>query len=145
MEYRRITDADIAPMMAYAIEGLRADLYPLWVSKDKVLHVVQHFIRSPRDFQLAAFQDGRIVGAIGAVVSEMLFFERCEASVLIFRATKPGVGSKLIRSMLEWADADMRIRRIQFPCEFDAPRAMPRYLRMHGFTHQQTLAVRYRV
>jgi hypothetical protein len=142
--YRRVTEADIANIAAFAIAGLRAHLYPLWVSTEKVLHVVRHFINTKRDFQLAAFDGDQIVGAIGAVVTEMLFFERCEATVLIFRATQPGVGAALILEMQAWADEDMRIRRVQFPCEFDATRAMPRYLRMHGFTRQQVLAVAYK-
>lgn len=142
--YRRITEEDIAPMVDFAITGLRAHLYPMWPSQEKVLHVVRHFINTKRDFQFAAFLDGRIVGALGAVVTEMLFFERCEATVLIFRATVPGVGAELIRRMQEWCASEMRIRRVQFPCEFDAPRSMARYLRMQGFNRQQVLAVAYK-
>ena len=49
------------------------------LSLDKVKAVVRHFAVTPADFHLAAFNDGRVVGAIAACVSEMLFFERCEA------------------------------------------------------------------
>lgn len=145
MLYRRLLPSDLEAAQRFCIEGLRPRLYPLWVDPSKVGGVLGHFINSDSDFHLAAFDEqGQIVGGIAAVVSEMLWFERCEATVVMFRAAVPGVGDQLLGALKVWADRNMRVRRIQLPCEFDAKPAMRRYLAMRGFTWPQTMAVLYK-
>ena len=142
MEYRRLKPEDMPAVAAFAIEGMRADLYPgLRLNEAKVLGVVDHFRKSCRDFHLVAFDSGRVAGAIAAVVSEMLFFERCEAHVVMCRAVVPGTGSRLIGALRAWADEQMMLRRVQFPQEFHAdPRAL-KLLARHGFSQQVTTCV----
>ena len=90
----------------------------------KVRGVVEHFARTPSDFHLVAFEAGRVVGAIAACVTEMLFFERCEATVVMCQARgTPGVGRELIG----------RLRRVQFPIEIQARPGFERLLRGFGF------------
>ena len=144
MQFRRMTLDDLDQVAAFSMAGLRAHLYPLWPSQEKVRHVVRHFIESETDFHLAAFDGERMVGGIAAAVTEMLWFERCEATVVMFRAQTAGVGAGLLDDMKTWAARDMRIRRVQIACEFDAPKAMARYLAMRGFKHQQVMAVAYK-
>lgn len=70
MEYRRLTPEDMPAVAAFAIEGMRLELYPgLRVSEAKVLGVVDHFRKSVRDFHLVAFDGGRVVGAIAAAAT----------------------------------------------------------------------------
>lgn len=128
---------------AFAIEGMRADLYPgLRVSEEKVLGVIEHFRKSARDFHLIAVDGGRIVGAIAAAVSQMLFFERCEATVVMCQATAPGAGQHLIGQMVKWARANMMVRRVVFPQEFHAePRWAEVLERRYGFNMCTTVLV----
>lgn len=145
MEYRKLTKADLPEAAAFAIEGMRAEMYPaLRVAPAKVLALVTHFERSGHDFHLGAWHDGRLVGAIAALSSEMLLHDWCEAHVVMCRAVVPGVGRRLIGALRDWAMADPRIRRVQFPQEFHAdPRAL-RLLARYGFQQRVTTCVLYK-
>lgn len=136
MEFRRLRDTDDLEAVAdFAIAGMRADLYPgLRVSREKVLAVVEHCQRSAADFHLVAFDAGRIVAAIAAIKHEMLWFERCEAHVIICRSVAPGAGFRLFAALRRWADEDMMVRRVVFPIEFHAdPRQAEVLARRYGF------------
>lgn len=133
--YRTLQPADVDAVAAFAAEGMPArDAPGLRFSPDKVRAIVAHFQRTPSDFHLVAFDAGRVVGAIAACVSEMLFFERCEATVVMCQARGvPGVGRELIGQLMAWARGDMRIRRVQFPIEIQARPGFERLLRGYGF------------
>lgn len=135
IEYRRLTLEDTQVVADFAIEGMRADLYPgLRPSASKVLGVVNHFRQSERDFHLVAFDGKRVVGAIAALVSEMLFFERSEAIVVMCRSVVPGVGMRMFSALRAWADDQMMVRRVVFPLEFHAdPRQSAVLDKRYGF------------
>lgn len=143
MELRRLRPTDFDRVANYAIQGMRPHLVPLVLSRDRVLTVVAHMASSEQDFHLVAEHEGELVGAIAAIASPMLWFERWDATVVMCRATHPGAGAQLVRRLMDWARDDLRIKRVVFPMEFDAPRAMARFLRMNGFGAPQGLAVAY--
>jgi GNAT superfamily N-acetyltransferase len=139
-----ITDEQAHELAQFAVVGLQAHRYPLHVSGAKVAAVVELFRRGAPHFGMVAVQDGRIVGAIAALVSEMLFFERCEAHVVMCRAVVPGVGRHLIRAVRDWARDDMRIRRVLFPIEEGADPRIARLLARYGFDRGQPNAIFYK-
>lgn len=143
MELRRLRPNDLEPVANYAIEGMRPELVPLVLSRERVRSVIRHIETSQQDFHLVAEHDGQIVGAIAAITSPMLWFERWEATVVMCRATFPGAGAEMVRRLMAWAKDDPRVKRVVFPLEFDAPKAMARFLRMNGFGQPQGAAVAY--
>ena len=144
MEYRLLDHADLTAVANFAAEGMQAHRYPMRVSMAKVHATVAHFARSRGDFHLVAFDNGRVVGAIAALVSELPFFERFEAHVVMCRAIVPGVGRKLIAALKAWAENDFRIKRVQFPLEFHADPRQARLLERYGFKQQVTTCVFYK-
>ena len=144
MEYRRIHAGEVEQAQAFAIEGMRPHLYPMHLDAGKVRGTINHFVSSWSDFHLAAFDNGKLVGGIAAAVYEAPFFERCDAMVIMFRATIPGVGRELMRRLLAWVDEQFHIRRVILPLEFDASPAMARLMRSFGFPIAQTMCVRYK-
>lgn len=133
VEYRRITAEDVPAVASFAIEGLpRHD--GLRLSRVKVEAVVSHFAHTPSDFHLVAFHAGQVVGAIAACVTEMAFFERCEATVMVCQARGPlGIGRELLTRLKAWADGEMRIRRVQFPIDAGARPGYARLIAQYGF------------
>lgn len=133
--YRTLQPDDIGAVAAFAAEGMPSrDAAGLRFSPEKVRAVVEHFARTPSDFHLLAFDAGRLVGAIAACVSEMLFFERCEATVVMCQARgAPGVGRELISRLMAWARDDFRVRRVQFPVDIGARPGYRRLLSSAGF------------
>lgn len=145
IEIRRIKEWDVQAVVKFAIEGMQAENYPLRVEEAKVRHWVRQFM--PEDaphFGQAAFNGGALVGAIAAFVTELPFFERHEAHIVLCRATEPGVGRRLIRYMSEWAKANMMIRRVVFPLEENADPRQALLLRRFGFTREQTNLIYYK-
>lgn len=139
IDYRRIQPADAAKAAEFAIAGMRPELYPLRLSREKVEGTIQHFMRSTSDFHLGAFDGPSVVGGIAACVYESPFFERCDATVVMCRAIVPGVGRRLLSALRDWIDGDMRIRRAFFPLEFDADTRMLRLLARYGFGGSQVV------
>lgn len=141
--YRTLQPDDIGAVAAFAAEGMPSrDAPGLRFSPEKVRAVVEHFARTPSDFHLLAFDAGRLVGAIAACVSEMLFFERCEATVVMCQARgAPGVGRELIARLMAWTRDDFRVRRVQFPIEIQARPGFERLLRGFGFNQVHRAAV----
>lgn len=133
--YRTLQLADVDAVAAFAADGMPSrDAAGLRFSPAKVRSVVEHFAHTPSDFHLVAFDGGEVVGAIAACVTEMLFFERCEATVVMCQARgTPGVGRELIGRLMAWACDDFRVRRIQFPMDVGARRGYRRLLASAGF------------
>jgi hypothetical protein len=124
---------------------MRVELYPgLRLSRSKVEGVVRHFVITPGAFQLAAFEDGQVVGAVAAMATEMLWFERCEAHVVLCRATRPHVIRTLLRELRRWADGEFLVRRVVWPTEFHHDERMTRLAARHGFDNQLTLCSYYK-
>lgn len=139
IEYRRLQPSDAEAAAAFAIKGLRPDLYPMRLAPAKVDAAIQHFMQSTTDFHLGAFDDGQPVGGIAAVVTESPWFERCDATVVMCHAIVPGVGRRLLAALKAWIEDDMRIRRVFFPLEFDADPRMLRLLARYGFGGSQVV------
>lgn len=144
IEYRMVRADEVQQLADFAIEGMRAERYPLRVARHQVVAVIDWIRTSTNHFGLAAVQDGCIVGAIAAMVSEMLFFERWEAHVVMCRAVVPGTGRHLIAAMKQWADSEVKIRRVHFPIEEGADPRMARLLARYGFDRAQSNAVFYK-
>ena len=146
IEFRRITVADLDEAVAFACEGIRPDLYPtLHLDRHRVRGVMAQFIDPhPDRFHLAAFEDGRIVGGVSAVISPMLWFERCEAHLVMLRATVAGAGRALLKALKEWADADLRVRRVIWPMEFHSNPRVMRLAARYGFTNTLSVACYYK-
>jgi len=145
IELRRLRADEIEQLADFAIEGIRPELYPLHLDRAKVRAVVQAFIEPHQDrFQLAAFDGDRVVGAVAAAVMPMLWFERCEAHVILCRAIAPGTGRKLLGALKHWANQDMRIRRVIWPMEFHADERIAKLAKRAGFDNTLTVCSYYK-
>lgn len=146
MDFRRLTPNDLDQAIEFAIKGLRAELYPLHMSPAKVEVAARHFLTSEVDFHLAAFDGDRIVGGIAVHINEMLWFQRSEAHIVMLFAVVPGVGFQLLREAMRWTSEHMRIRRVVWPLEDDAPfdRMAHIAMRRFGFNRSQRVLLSYK-
>ena len=134
---RLATLAELDAVTAFAIEGMRAELYPgLRLDPVRVRHVVAAIVggQAAGFQQIAVGDDGQLVGIVAALQVPMLFFERCEAVVVACRAVAPGAGRQLLRALKTWADDSHAIRRVVWPIEFHAPASTVRLAQRLGFT-----------
>lgn len=144
MIFRRLRSDDIDAVTAFVIDGMNAHKYPLILSEHKVRATVKHMQESAADFHLVAFDGDKVVGAIAAVVSESPWFERADAHVIACRAVVPGVGPQLLTKLREWADNNMRIRRVLWSMEPDADVRIDKWARRYGFTSSHRVLISYK-
>lgn len=145
MEFRRVLPADVEAVADFAIQGLRPNLYPLHVSREKVRAMIAHFGQSRIDFNLGAFEDGKPVGIVAVLVSELPWFERREACIVALYATRPGVGWKLLREVFAWYRAEPLLRRLTWPLEFDVAPRMLKIAERYGFNSSNVNMTHYKV
>lgn len=144
MELRRITPDEIDQVAEFAIDGMHVERYPLHLDCTKVREAVTHFQRSSTDFHLAAFESGRIVGAIAAAVVGMHWWERCEAHIVVFRSASVGAGRQLLRALMAWFDGQPMVRRLTWAFERDADPRQKRYAKRFGFNTFALVATAYK-
>lgn len=144
MIIRPLQSSEVDAVVDFAIEGMRAETVPMTVSRPKVLAVVNHFAQPNNDFNLLAWDGGHLVAGIAIAATEMLFFERCEAHVVMFRSKAPGVGRVLLRHAMAWCAQDMRIRRVLWSLESDADPRTAKLAERFGF-QLQSLGVMHKL
>ena|SRR3990167_1235913 len=130
---RKATPADIEMIVALGIEALSRGAYPnLVISHGKVYAMARQCISSAQNFSWVAERDGKVVGAVSALVHECTFHEGQKASVVQVYTTVPGEGIKLVRAFLRWARARPAIKMISFTLEHDADPRIGTMLRRLG-------------
>lgn len=134
IEYRRITPADVPAVaqLARAALATAGDL-PLRPSAAKIDAAVDFFATTQGHFQMAAFDDGRPVAAVAAMVQEMPFHERREAHVCMCFSTLPGAGMRLIRALVAWFREDFLLRRLVWAMNPGFDERLTRLARRIGF------------
>lgn len=113
IEYRRIKLLDVPAITDLAVKALTpSQSYPLHLDRAKVQKMVEGFAIDRSHYNMAAFKDEKPVGGIALYVVESPFFERHEGHVVMAFSEEPGTGARLIRLMMDWVKADMRVRRV---------------------------------
>jgi hypothetical protein len=100
---------DLEGLIALGIEALESDPYPnLVISRDKVREMAVECMSGAQNFCWVCDVDGEVRGAVSAIVHDMMFYERRQATVIQFYCKEPGQGVQLLREFLKWA----RSRRV---------------------------------
>lgn len=146
LEFRRIGPLDVESVTDLAMKALAmSDDLPLHPSRPKVRHVVAAFATDGHHFQMAAFDGARAVGAVAMVVAEMPFHERFEGHVMMCYASVVGAGMPLVRSMMDFVRADMKIQRVIWAMNDQPdPRFAKMVARCFGFSQRLDTFVFYK-
>jgi len=100
------------------MEALELYEYPnMVVDKGKVHGIAVECVSAACNFAFVVEDDGKITGALCALVHPMMFYERSQASVVQFFCKTPGYGVKLLREFLTWARCRSVIKMICFTLE----------------------------
>ncbi len=121
MIIRKATPSDIKGIIALGLASLEKDAYEnLIISPDRMQALAQECVSASCNFAWVAEKDGLIVGAVGAIVTDMLFYERKQASVVQFFCNEPGQGVKLLREFMKWCESRPAIKMVCFTLEYNA-------------------------
>lgn len=118
---RKAGPGDIPGIVALGLASLEKDAYEnLIISPDKAKALAQECVSATCNFAWVVEKDGEIVGAVCAIVTDMLFYERKQASVVQFFCNEPGQGVKLLREFMKWCESRPAIKMACFTLEYNA-------------------------
>lgn len=127
-----MVDGDFNAVAAFAEQGLQPERYPLIYSQHKLRAAICHFQNSRTDYHRIAVDDGEVVGMLAVMMAEMPFFQRCEAHICAFYATRAGVGRQMLTGLLDWLDGHFMVQRLIWPHNPGVRPAVHRLARMCG-------------
>jgi len=134
---RRAVPGDIEGVAALGIEALEKNGYEeLVIDPKKVLEMARLVVTGAGNYCLVASRQGKIVGAVSALVQEQLFYERKVANVVQFYCTAPGVGVQLLREFLSWVRGRPAIKSVMFCLEIHADPRVAKLLRLLGMQNE---------
>lgn len=137
MIIRAANPSDIPAITALGIEALEKDAFPsMVIAPDKVEAMALECVSSASNFAWVAEENGKVVAAVSALVHELMFYERKQASVVQFYTTYPGAGIKLIREFLRWARSRRVIKMICFTLEVDADPRIGKMMKRLGLKEE---------
>jgi len=134
---RPATPDDIQAITDLGLEALMNDAYPnLVIDKDKVKAMATECVSAATNFSWVTEVDGKIVAAVSAIVTDMMFYERKQANVVQFYTTVPNAGLPLIREFLRWSRNRRVIKLICFTLESNADPRIGKLLRSLGLKEE---------
>lgn len=142
---RKARPYDIDAIIALGMEGLELYQYPnMRVDKSKVYNVALECISAPCNFAWVVEDNGKVTGAICALVHPMLFYERSQASVVQFFCKTPGYGVKLMKKFLAWARSRPVIKMICFTLDARMDARVGRLLSRLGLKEELPVYIEFK-
>lgn len=112
---RPATTADVPAIVDLAVESVSINPLPVRLDRQAMGDTARALIIGNQHFSWVSVKDGRVVGAVGACVQPGFWFQRSQASVLMFFAHAGGI--ELLRELARWVRARPTIKVAVFSLE----------------------------
>lgn len=106
---RKATIDDLPDLLPMALEALDSTEMGMRPDPERTLRVVVEVIMSGYA-QVAVDKFGKLIGMVGALVAEDVFFPCKRATLVTFWARKPGAGVELLRDFRRWLEENAEVR-----------------------------------
>lgn len=134
---RKAVPDDLRVITELGIESLNNDPYQgLIIDKDKVKDTAVQCISSASNFAWVSVIDGKVVGAVGAMVFPLQFYQKKQCSVVMFYCKVPGDGGKLIKKVVEWYKSKAGLRMMEFTFERNMDKKIGKFLEKLGLREE---------
>lgn len=133
--YRRAKVSDIPAIVDIAVESVSRDPLPVKIDRKAMADTAQVCL-NPAHFMWVAEQDGRVVAAVAACVQPSFWFERLQASVLLYYSRVPGAGLPLMRELARWVKSRSAIKLAVMELEPGVDPRLVKFLRRVGFSRE---------
>lgn len=131
---REAKQTDIPDLIPLAIEALKSDSYPeLKIDRNRVFTQVTNCVIPKANFAYVSEHEGKIVGAMGAIIAPHAFYEGSQAIVVMWYCKKHGDGMKMMKAFLNWLKDKKSVNHIEYSLPQSASRNMVRQLHKLGF------------
>jgi len=134
---REARQTDLADLIDLSVEALSIDPYPeLVTDRLKVARTVTTCVCSAMHFSWVSEIDGKVEGALGALVAPNALHEGSVASILMLYCRKPGDGYRLVRKFKSWCDERDHIKMMTYVGERGADPRIATMIKRAGFPEQ---------
>ncbi|WP_394780586.1 hypothetical protein [Undibacterium sp.] len=130
----RLTDIPIIVEMA--VESVSKDPLPVVINRDGMAATARLLIQGNQHFAMVAEVDGQVVAAVGALVEAGFWFERMQASVVMFSTRRANAGVALLRAFADWVKSRPGVKMAVFSLEANADPRIGKLLTRLGFGMQ---------
>lgn len=132
---RRAKLADVKDIVEIAVESVSRNPLPVKIDREAMADMARQCI-NPAHFMWVAEEDGKVVAAVAAHVAPGFWFEKLQASVLLYYTRKPGAGLPLLREFARWIKSRSGIKLAIFELEPDVDPRLVRFLKRLGFARE---------
>ncbi len=136
IKLRQARLADIPVIVEMAVESVSRAGLPVVISTAGMAETAKVLIQGNQHFSMVAEIDGQVVAAVGALVEHGFWFERQQASVVMFSTRKANAGVALLRAFAAWVKSRPGIKMAVFSLEADADPRIGQLLTRLGFGMQ---------
>lgn len=133
MSIRPAQPKDRARVVELATRAVSVDPLPLRVDKERMGASFDEVVAGNQHFMWVAEHEGVVVAGLAAHVSDGFWFQRSQASVLMFYTEQPGAGIALIREFARWVKSRPVIKMAVFSLERNADPRIVKLLSRLGF------------
>jgi hypothetical protein len=130
---RNALPRDIEAIVDMACESLLKDPLPVVLNRKKMEETAHALIGGNQHFSMVAEIDGVVVAAVAALVEPGFWFNRMQASVVMFSTRKPMAGIALLRTFAAWVKSRPMIKMAVFSLEPGADPRIGKLLDRLGF------------
>lgn len=134
MIIRRAQFTDIPAVVELAVESVSRDPLPVRIDREGMADMARDLIAGNAHFAWVAEDEGKVVGAVGAITQPGFWHERMSCSVVMFYTRKPGSGIALLREFARWVKARPAIKIASFHLEPGMDERIGVLLKRLGFT-----------
>ncbi|MDX1505324.1 MAG: hypothetical protein R3221_06385 [Spongiibacter sp.] len=134
---RKAKPQDIPAIVELAVESVSNNPLPVKISREAMRETIQQCM-GPAHFCWVSEIDGVVVGAVVACAQPSFWFERQQASVLMYYSTRRGETAKLLRELARWVKSRPTIKVCVFEAEPESDPRLLAFLRRLGFTRQSS-------
>jgi N-acetylglutamate synthase-like GNAT family acetyltransferase len=132
---RRAKIEDVPAIVEIAVESVSRDPLPVKIDRQAMASMAKQCL-NPAHFLWVAEEDGKVVAAVAAHVSPGFWFQKLQASVLLYYTTVPGCGLALLREFARWVKSRPAIKIAVFELEPDVDPRLVKFLKKAGFSRQ---------
>lgn len=132
---RNAKPQDVERIVDLAVESVSQNPLPVRVSRDAMRETIKECL-GPAHFCQVSELDGKIVGAVIACSQPSFWYERQQASVLMYYSQVAGETAKLLRELARWMKSRPAIKLCVFEAEPETDPRLLHLLRRLGFKRQ---------
>lgn len=132
---RKAKLSDVPAIVDLAVESVSRNAWPVEVDREAMAETARTAL-NPAHFLWVAEQDGKVVGAFGAIVQPSFWFKKLSCSVLLYYSRAPGMGLPLVREFIKWFKGRSAIKCVMWEVEQECDHRIIKFLRRVGFSRE---------